>query len=61
MVNYEAGNVMDYTRGKVDPLEDITTCAELIRSFCIKDHRMAPVDNAPRDSTAAVDKESGNG
>jgi sugar phosphate isomerase/epimerase len=44
MVNYDAGNVMDYTRGKVDPLEDIQTCAELIRSFCIKDHRMAPVD-----------------
>jgi sugar phosphate isomerase/epimerase len=44
MVNYDAGNVMDYTRGKVDPLEDIQTCAELIRSFCIKDHRMFPVD-----------------
>jgi sugar phosphate isomerase/epimerase len=44
MVNYDAGNVMDYTRGKVDPLEDIQTCAPLIRSFCIKDHRMFPVD-----------------
>jgi sugar phosphate isomerase/epimerase len=44
MVNYDAGNVMDYTRGKVDPLEDIRTCAELIRSFCMKDHRMFPVD-----------------
>lgn len=43
-VNYDAGNVMDYTRGKVNPLEDIKTCAEMIRSFCIKDHRMAPVD-----------------
>jgi len=43
-VNYDAGNVMDYTRGKVNPLDDIKTCAELIRSFCIKDHRMFPMD-----------------
>lgn len=43
-VNYDAGNVMDYTKGQVDPLKDIKTCAELIRSFCIKDHRMFPVN-----------------
>lgn len=43
-VNYDAGNVMDYTKGKVNPLDDIKTCAELIRSFCIKDHRMVPVN-----------------
>jgi sugar phosphate isomerase/epimerase len=43
-VNYDAGNVMDYTRGKVNPLDDIKTCAKLIRSFCIKDHRLFPVD-----------------
>jgi sugar phosphate isomerase/epimerase len=43
-VNYDAGNVMDYTKGKVNPLEDIKTCVELIRSFCIKDHRLFPVD-----------------
>ncbi len=43
-VNYDAGNVMDYTKGKVNPLDDIQTCAELIRSFCIKDHRMFPVN-----------------
>ena len=41
-VNYDAGNVMDYTKGQVNPLDDIKTCAELIRSFCIKDHRMFP-------------------
>jgi sugar phosphate isomerase/epimerase len=44
VVNYDAGNVMDYTKGKVNPLEDVQTCAELIRSFCIKDHRMFPVN-----------------
>jgi sugar phosphate isomerase/epimerase len=44
MVNYDAGNVMDYTQGKVDPLDDIRTCAEQIRSLCIKDHRMFPVN-----------------
>jgi sugar phosphate isomerase/epimerase len=43
-VNYDAGNVMDYTKGKVNPLDDIKTCAELIHSFCIKDHRLFPVD-----------------
>jgi sugar phosphate isomerase/epimerase len=43
-VNYDAGNVMDYTRGKTNPLEDIQTCAPLIHSFCIKDHRLTPVD-----------------
>ena len=43
-VNYDAGNVMDYTKGQVNPLDDVKTCAELIRSFCIKDHRMSPVN-----------------
>ena len=41
-VCYDAGNVMDYTRGKVDPLEDVVKCAAEVRSFCIKDHRLAP-------------------
>ncbi len=44
MVNYDAGNVMDYTKGTVNPLEDIQTCAEQIRSFCIKDHRLFPAN-----------------
>ncbi len=43
-VNYDAGNVMDYTMGKVNPLEDIKTCSANIRSFCIKDHRLFPVN-----------------
>lgn len=43
-VNYDAGNVMDYTKGKVNPLLDIQTCSDLIRSFCIKDHRLVPVN-----------------
>jgi sugar phosphate isomerase/epimerase len=43
-VNYDAGNVMDYSKGQVNPLEDIKTCAEVIHSFCIKDHRMVPVN-----------------
>jgi sugar phosphate isomerase/epimerase len=41
-VNYDAGNVMDYLN--LDPLADIKTCAEEIRSFCIKDHRNFPKD-----------------
>jgi len=41
-VNYDAGNVMDYL--DVDPIPDIKTCADEIRSFCIKDHRNWPKD-----------------
>jgi len=42
MVNYDAGNVMDYLN--VDPIPDILTCAREVRSFCIKDHRNWPKD-----------------
>jgi sugar phosphate isomerase/epimerase len=41
-VNYDAGNVMDYLNGKVNPLEDLRGCASEVRSFCIKDHRFFP-------------------
>jgi sugar phosphate isomerase/epimerase len=39
-VNYDAGNVLDYLG--VDPLPDIKKCADEVRSFCIKDHRLFP-------------------
>lgn len=42
MVNYDAGNVMDYLN--VDPIPDINRCADVVRSFCIKDHRNWPKD-----------------
>lgn len=42
MVNYDAGNVMDYL--DVDPIPDIKSCADVVRSFCIKDHRNFPKD-----------------
>ena len=42
MVNYDAGNVMDYL--DVDPIPDIQGCAGVVRSFCIKDHRNFPKD-----------------
>lgn len=41
-VNYDAGNVMDYL--DVDPIPDIRLCADVVSSFCIKDHRNWPVD-----------------
>jgi sugar phosphate isomerase/epimerase len=41
-VNYDAGNVLDYLRGKVDPIDDFKKCASEVRSFCIKDHRNFP-------------------
>lgn len=42
MVNYDAGNVMDYL--DLDPIPDIERCADVVRSFCIKDHRNWPKD-----------------
>ncbi len=42
MVNYDAGNVMDYL--DVDPIPDVKECTGVIRSFCIKDHRNFPKD-----------------
>jgi sugar phosphate isomerase/epimerase len=41
-ISYDAGNVMDYH--KIDPLPDIRKCADEVRSFCIKDHRLFPRD-----------------
>lgn len=41
-VNFDAGNVMDYLN--VDPLSDLDKCADVVRSFCIKDHRNWPKD-----------------
>lgn len=41
-VNYDAGNVMDYLN--VDPIPDIRECADVVHSFCMKDHRNWPKD-----------------
>lgn len=41
-VNYDAGNVMDYLN--VDPIPDIQKCADVVHSFCMKDHRNWPED-----------------
>lgn len=41
-VNYDAGNVMDYLN--VDPIPDIKKCADVVHSFCLKDHRNWPQD-----------------
>jgi sugar phosphate isomerase/epimerase len=41
-ISYDGGNVMDYH--KIDPLPDIRKCADEVRSFCIKDHRLTPKD-----------------
>jgi sugar phosphate isomerase/epimerase len=41
-LNYDAGNVMDYLN--VDPLADLEKCTDVVRSFCIKDHRNWPRD-----------------
>ncbi|MGA2620420.1 MAG: TIM barrel protein [Thermoguttaceae bacterium] len=40
MVNYDAGNVLDYLN--LDPIPDLHKCVPEIRSFCIKDHRNWP-------------------
>jgi len=41
-VSYDAGNVMDYH--KIDPLPDMKRCADVVHSYCIKDHRVFPKD-----------------
>ncbi len=41
-VNFDAGNVMDYLN--VDPIPDIQKCADVVHSFCMKDHRNWPKD-----------------
>lgn len=41
-VNYDAGNVMDYLN--VDPIPDLRASADVVHSFCIKDHRDTPKD-----------------
>jgi sugar phosphate isomerase/epimerase len=41
-VCFDAGNVMDYL--DVDPIPDLKSCANEVRSFCIKDHRNFPKD-----------------
>ena len=42
MVNYDAGNVMDYLN--LDPIPDIKKCRDALHSLCIKDHRNWPKD-----------------
>jgi sugar phosphate isomerase/epimerase len=42
LVNYDAGNVMDYL--DLDPIADVQKCAGEVRSFCVKDHRNWPKD-----------------
>ena len=41
-MNYDAGNVMDYLN--LDPIPDIRECADVVHSFCMKDHRNWPLD-----------------
>jgi hypothetical protein len=39
-VDHGAFNAMDYL--EVDPTPDVRACADVVRSFCIKDHRNFP-------------------
>ena len=36
---YDAGNILWYSGGKVDPVEDVTTVDGLVSGWCIKDYR----------------------
>lgn len=40
LMSYDAGNVFWYL--EEDPIEDIQTCADLVRGFCLKDGRSWP-------------------
>ncbi len=52
-VNYDAGNVMDYLN--VDPIPDIQKCADVVHSFCMKDHRNWPKDQDCGPGFGAID------
>ena len=51
-VNYDAGNVMDYLNGKVNPLEDLRGCDSEVRSFSPNRTRIADPDSARSITTA---------
>ena len=50
---YDAGNIAWYEN--INPVEDIATCADLVRGFCIKDHRSWPVKSTPGPGHGEID------
>jgi sugar phosphate isomerase/epimerase len=52
-LSYDAGNVAWYL--DVDPLEDIPSCADLIRGFCLKDARSWPLKSTPGPGHGEID------
>lgn len=52
-MSYDAGNIAWYLN--IDPVKDIATCADLVRGFCIKDHRHWPVKTTPGPGHGEID------
>lgn len=52
-MSYDAGNIAWYL--DIDPVQDIATCADLVRGFCIKDHRHWPVKTTPGPGHGEID------
>jgi len=53
LMSYDAGNIAWYRNA--DPIADIGTCADLVRGFCIKDHRYWPVKTTPGPGHGEID------
>lgn len=53
LMSYDAGNIAWYQN--IDPVKDIATCADLVRGFCIKDHRYWPIKTTPGPGHGEID------
>jgi len=53
LMSYDAGNIAWYQ--DIDPIADIATCADLVRAFCIKDHRSWPIKSTPGPGHGEID------
>jgi sugar phosphate isomerase/epimerase len=45
---YDPGNILHYSDGKLDPVDDAPSVAGLVTGMCIKDFRMTEQDGKPR-------------
>lgn len=52
-MSYDAGNIAWYLN--IDPVKDIATCADLVRGFCVKDHRHWPIKTTPGPGHGEID------
>jgi sugar phosphate isomerase/epimerase len=59
-VFYDAGNILFYSNGTLDPVADAATVDGLVSGWCIKDYRPPPKDAGPK-QPGTVDLTPGTG